>query len=324
LQNNKNEALHLGGSLSELRIDRLVQTEAHRQPREFILYAQPRPDTAVALAIAEPTPPDQTNGVDAADPATRLGHCIGLQARAVSLLEAEQHTAHETGRRAHQEHTGAELLALLKEAIRHERAVVPDLRALQAEVESLRAERDALVRVLQHTEALSLTDELTGLPNRRAFVQRLDQELSRSQRTGQPLAMVLLDIDNFKAINDRYGHYVGDMILRGYAQSMVPEIRQHDLLARYGGEEFVLLLPETLLDDARNALDKLGRRIRREPLDVGDTLIDLPTFSAGIACLRAGESATTLINRADQSLYRAKRLGRNRIETDEQLPPSSA
>jgi diguanylate cyclase len=111
------------------------------------------------------------------------------------------------------------------------------------------------------------------------------------------------------------------MILRGYAQSMVPEIRQHDLLARYGGEEFVLLLPETLLHDARNALDKLGRRIRREPLDAGGTLIDLPTFSAGIACLRAGESATTLINRADQSLYLAKRLGRNRTETDEPLPP---
>jgi diguanylate cyclase (GGDEF)-like protein len=307
--------------LSELRIDRLVQAEAHRQPREFFLYAQPRPDTAVALAIAEPTPPDQSEGRDTADPATRLERCIGLQARAVSLLEAERHTAHETGRPAHRGHTNTELLALLKEAIRHERSIVQDFRGLQAEVESLRTERDELTGALRHTEALSLTDELTGLPNRRAFVQRLEQELSRNQRTGQPLAMVLLDIDNFKDINDRYGHYVGDMILRSYAQSMVPEIRQHDLLARYGGEEFVLLLPETLLNDARNALDKLGRRIRREPLDAGDTLIDLPTFSAGVACLRAGESATTLINRADQSLYLAKRLGRNRIETDEQLPP---
>jgi diguanylate cyclase (GGDEF)-like protein len=276
----------------------------------------------VALAIAEPPPPDQSDEMDAADPATRLEHCISLQARAISLVEGERRTFHEGGRPAHLEHTGAELLALLKEAIWHERNIIQEYRALRAEVGSLQTERDELAVALRHTEALSLTDELTGLPNRRAFVQRLDQELSRSQRTGQPLAMVLLDIDNFKSINDRHGHYVGDMILRCYAQSMVREFRQHDLLARYGGEEFVLLLPETLIDNARNAMEKLGRRIRCEPLDAGGIRIDLPTFSAGIACLRSGESATTLIDRADQSLYLAKRLGRNRIETEEQLPPS--
>jgi len=262
--------------------------------------------------------------MDAADPAARLEHCISLQEKAISLLEGERRVFHESGRPAHLEHTSTELLAMLKDVVRHERNIVQDYRALRAEARSLRTELDELVVTLRHTEALSLTDELTGLPNRRAFVQRLDQELSRSQRTGQPLAMVLLDIDNFKAINDRYGHYVGDMILRCYAQSMVLELRQHDLLARYGGEEFVLLLPETLLGDARNAMEKLGRRIRHEPLEVGGTRVDLPTFSAGIACLQSGETATTLLNRADQSLYLAKRLGRNRIETDEQLPPSPA
>jgi diguanylate cyclase (GGDEF)-like protein len=307
--------------LSELRIDRLVQTETHRQLREFFLYAQPRPDTAVALAIAEPPSPDQPDGLNAADPVASLERCLVLQTRAISFFEAERLARHNAGLPAPLANTDTELLALLEEAIWHERKIVQDYRTLQTEVAALRTERDELVQTLRHTETLSLTDELTGLPNRRAFVQRLEQELSRSQRTGQPLAMVLLDIDNFKDINDRYGHYVGDMILRCYAQSMVPEIRQHDLLARYGGEEFVLLLPETLLDDARYALEKLGRRIRREPLDAGGTNIDLPSFSAGIACLRAGESATTLINRADQSLYRAKRMGRNRIETDEQLPP---
>ena len=310
--------------MSELRIDRLVQGEAHRQLREFFLYAQPKPDATVALAIAEPPPPDQSTGVDTNDPAARLEHCISLQARAIRLLEGERRTSHEVAHPAHLEHAGPELLALLKEAVWHGRNALQDCRTLRTEVGLLRSERDVLAVALRNTEALSLTDELTGLPNRRAFVQRLDQELSRSQRTGQPLAMVLLDIDNFKNINDRHGHYVGDMILRCYAQSMVRELRQHDLLARYGGEEFVLLLPETLLDDARNAMDKLARRVRREPLDAGDTCIDLPTFSAGIACLRSGESATTLINRADQSLYLAKRLGRARMEADEQLPPSPA
>jgi len=276
----------------------------------------------VALAISEPPPPDQQapvppEGTDAADPATRLEHCISLQEKVISLLECEWLASREAGRPGQLEETSVELLGLLQQTIRHERTIVQDYRALRAEIGSLRIERDELAAALRLTEALSLTDELTGLLNRRGFVQRLDQELSRSQRTGQPLTVVLLDVDNFKDINDRYGHYVGDMILRCYAQSMVREFRQHDLLARYGGEEFVLLLPETLLGEARNAVEKLSRRIRREPLASGGNCIELPTFSAGIACRHPGESATTLINRADQSLYLAKRLGRNRIETDE-------
>ena len=296
--------------MAELRTHRHVPDEAHMQPDGFFLFTRTKPNTTTTSVVTESSSPKQSNELTA--PAARLEQCIGLQAMAISLLEDEQ--------RAPLEQTSRELLALLRETIRHQRTIALDVGMLQAEMESLRIERDQLAVALRHTEALSLTDELTGLPNRRAFVQRLEQELSRSQRTGQPLVMVLLDIDNFKGINDGYGHYVGDMILRCYAQSMAQELRQHDLLARYGGEEFVLLLPETSLDDARNALDKLGRRIRREPLDAGGTCIDLPTFSAGIACLRPGESATTLINRADQSLYLAKRLGRNRIETDEQLP----
>lgn len=297
-----------------------MQSEALRQPREIFSYTQPRPDTAVALAISKPPPPGQTDppeGTDDADPATRVEHCIRLQEKVISLLQVEWRTSREAGRPGELEDTSVELLALLQQAIRHERNFIEDYRALRAEAGSLRIERDELAVALRLTEALSLTDELTGLPNRRGFVQRLDQELSRSQRTGQPLALVLLDIDNFKDFNDRYGHYIGDMILRSYAQSMDREFRQHDLLARYGGEEFVLLLPETLLSEARNAVEKLSRRIQREPLDTGGACIELPTFSAGIACRLPGESATTLINRADQSLYLAKRLGRNRIETDD-------
>jgi diguanylate cyclase (GGDEF)-like protein len=312
LQRNNNQRFAFqGGSLSELRIDRQVRDDAHRQPDGFALFTHTEPNNTTAPAAAvSPSPkpaPKQSSGL--ADLTKRLEHCIGLQAMAISLSEAE--------RRAPLAPPGVELLALLRETIKHQRSIALDFRTLQVEVQSLRNERDNLAVALLHMETLSLTDELTGLPNRRAFIQRLEQELSRSQRSGQPVAMVLLDIDNFKGVNDGYGHYVGDMILRCYAESMVRELRQHDLLARYGGEEFVLLLPETSLDDARNALVKLSDRIRREPLDAGGTCIDLPSFSAGIAGLRPGESAKALINRADQSLYRAKRLGRNRIETDE-------
>jgi diguanylate cyclase len=294
--------------LSELRIDRQVREEAHLPPDGFVMFVHTNTSTASAVTESSPTKPSH----DPADPAARLEHCVDLQALAISLLEGE--------RRAPLAPFGMELLPLLRETIKHQRTLALDFRMLQAEVKSLRTERGDLAVALQHSETLSLTDELTGLPNRRAFIQRLDQELSRSQRNRHPLAMVLLDIDNFKGVNDRYGHYVGDMMLRCYAQSMAQDLRQHDLLARYGGEEFVLLLPDTLLDDALNTLEKLGRRIRAEPLDAGGTCIDLPTFSAGVACPRPGESAITLINRADQCLYQAKRLGRNRIETDAQPP----
>ena len=130
--------------MPELRTDQLVLKEPLRQPRESFSYAQPRQDTAVALAIAEPPPPAHSDEKDAADPAARLEHCISLQAKAISLLECEQRVFHESGRPTHLVHTDAELLALLKEAVLHESNIVQDYRALRAEVGSLRTERDEL------------------------------------------------------------------------------------------------------------------------------------------------------------------------------------
>ena len=306
----------------ETGIDRRAQLEAQAPLRGFHLYARPGAGPRaglVAPAVAETPAPDHGQWPAATDTVTRLERSIAMQARAVAQLEAAARAQRADVAAAQQPAPNGDLLELLREALRHERAALQEHRALRAETDSLRAERDALALALREAEALSLTDELTSLPNRRAFMQRLDQELSRCQRTSQPLALVLVDIDHFKSINDGYGHYVGDMILRQYAQGMVRGLRQHDLLARYGGEEFGLLLPETLAADACNAMEKLARRLRGEPLEIGGTMLDLPSFSAGIACLRAGESATTLINRADQALYRAKRLGRSRVELEEQI-----
>ncbi len=293
--------------MTELRINRQVRDEVHRQPDGFVLLAQSVSSSNTAVKVTTPAKLSK----EFVDPAALLEHCISLQVMAISQLDGE--------RRIHLATTDVRPLPLLKETIRHQRSIASAYRSLQAEVMALRAERDALTVALQHTQALSLTDELTGLPNRRAFVQRLEQEFSRSQRLGQSLTIVLLDIDNFKGVNDRHGHYVGDGILRCYAQSMARELRQHDLLARYGGEEFVLLLPDTNLTDARNALNKLSRQMRCVFMHADGPCIDLPTFSAGIACLRPGESSTALINRADLCLYQAKHLGRNRIEADEPL-----
>lgn len=295
--------------MADSRIDPRVCEGAAQSPIEPFIYARSRlgKTPTILPAVAEPLPPGPDDGIVPVDAAERLERCLRLQARAISLLEGETIS-------------GEKAVALLETAMQHGRMLSQDIRALQEEVGALQAERGALVVALRHAEALSITDELTGLANRRAFLQRLDQEISRSLRTGQPLSVVLLDMDNFKDINDRFGHHVGDRVLHSFAQRVTQEFRQHDLSARYGGEEFVLMFPVTWQDEACNALEKLRRRIRSEPLDVGGVTIGLPTFSAGVAGLRSGESAAALLNRADQALYRAKRLGRNRTESDEPLP----
>ncbi|MDX1823818.1 MAG: GGDEF domain-containing protein, partial [Thiohalomonadales bacterium] len=169
---------------------------------------------------------------------------------------------------------------------------------------------DELARV----RMLSMTDELTELPNRRAFMRRLESEVGRTKRYGFRLALVMLDLDNFKTINDRFGHAGGDTVLRTYANDILTVFRQHDMVARYGGEEFAVLLPNTDEHGAQAALNKV-RRVAAETRCVHDgDVIETPTFSAGMTMYVNGDTPATLIQRADDALYTAKRLGRNRIE----------
>jgi diguanylate cyclase (GGDEF)-like protein len=171
---------------------------------------------------------------------------------------------------------------------------------------------DELTRV----RLLSLTDELTGLPNRRAFMRRLEDEVARVQRYGFPLSFVLIDLDHFKSVNDEHGHAAGDEVLRVYSKNILSIFRHHDMVARYGGEEFAVLLPNTDSDGTIRALNKVKRRAGETRWQVNGTVAEVPTFSAGVSLYKPGESANAFIERADKALYRAKRLGRNRIELD--------
>jgi diguanylate cyclase (GGDEF)-like protein len=179
---------------------------------------------------------------------------------------------------------------------------------------------DELTRV----RLLSLTDELTGLPNRRAFMRRLEDEVARVQRYGFPLSFILIDMDHFKAVNDEYGHAAGDEVLRVYSKNILSIFRHHDMVARYGGEEFAVLLPNTDSDGAVRALNKVRRRASETRWQSNGTVSDVPTFSAGVSLYKPGESASAFIERADKALYRAKRLGRNRIELDMTYQSESA
>ncbi len=162
---------------------------------------------------------------------------------------------------------------------------------------TLRANNALLDRMSQ----LAQEDGLTGIANRRTLDEMLPVEFARALRSGQPLTLVMMDLDHFKRYNDRRGHAAGDALLRGAAQAWLKQMRPTDLLARYGGEEFTLVLPACGADQAALLVDRL------RPL-----MPDRQTFSAGIATWEATESPPELLQRADRALSLAKKGGRNR------------
>ena len=170
-------------------------------------------------------------------------------------------------------------------------------------------------QVVDELRALSTTDDLTRLANRRALGRRLDREIERAERFGHPLAVAAIDIDFFKILNDTAGHPTGDAALRVVSASLVAGVRRIDTVARMGGEEFLVLLPETTLDEARMVAEKLRDRIESDTVPGGATQPGgRLTISLGVAALLPGETAEALLARADEALYAAKRHGRNRVE----------
>ncbi len=168
---------------------------------------------------------------------------------------------------------------------------------------------------LTRVHLMSFTDELTQLPNRRALMQRLADEVVRVQRYGGSLALAIVDLDGFKPINDQYGHDAGDMVLKRFAETALSVFRHHDTVARYGGEEFAILMPNTDIEGAMCALKKIQSQLQETSCRIDcDQHINCPTFSAGIALYSNGEAPEQLIKRADTAMYRAKHSGKNRIE----------
>jgi diguanylate cyclase (GGDEF)-like protein len=162
---------------------------------------------------------------------------------------------------------------------------------------------------------LARTDDLTGLRNRRGLKVALLRELRRAERYGRDLSVLQIDVDRFKQVNDRYGHAVGDQVLQGVARALQIGVRQVDVVARVGGEEFVVVAPETPLDDALQVAERLRALVASFELPVGDQLVRV-TISAGVAsCRTSGVTEPDLLLQvADAALYRAKALGRDRVE----------
>lgn len=159
---------------------------------------------------------------------------------------------------------------------------------------------------------LAFSDPLTGFANRRRAEELIALELSRAERYGRTLSVILFDLDHFKQINDAHGHAVGDAVIRAITNAIHNDLRNVDHLARWGGEEFMIIAPE--LSHTRAALFSERLRKRISELRIGNSIC--PTASFGVAGLRPGDTVDSLVDRADHAMYRAKTMGRNRVELE--------
>ena len=172
----------------------------------------------------------------------------------------------------------------------------------------------ALKESEERYKILSQQDGLTQLFNARHLQDDLGREMERFQRYGRPLSVLMMDADHFKRINDTYGHLRGDQVLQELARTLLQALRHTDTGFRYGGEEFVALLPETSLDAAMQLAERIRTRFAALPMDLGGVEPVHCTLSIGVAQARDGDTTNSLMQRADEAVYRAKGAGRNRVE----------
>jgi diguanylate cyclase len=225
----------------------------------------------------------------------------------------------ESARQIEQAKTMAEIAPVLKEVVGATRTMASDTKLARDELTAMRERATAteaeLAKLHQELDRISSEarhDPLTGALNRKGLDEAMEKELSTVRRKETPLCVALLDIDNFKKLNDTLGHSTGDVALKHLAGVARECMRPQDTLARYGGEEFVILLPDTVLEKGIEAMTRLQRELTRKFFLAGGEKI-LITFSAGVAQLEEKEAGADAIKRADQAMYLAKRAGKNRV-----------
>ena len=188
-------------------------------------------------------------------------------------------------------------------------------KALEERLTLSKSEISNLQQSLEAIRAESLTDPLTGLGNRKYFDRMIEMEVQNAQAAGEPLSLLMFDIDHFKSFNDSYGHLTGDQVLRLVGLSLKQTIKGRDITARYGGEEFAVVLPNTALRQALTVADHIRRAVMAKELKKKSTgeILGRVTISVGVSMLKPGDDTDSLIERADACLYAAKRNGRNRV-----------
>jgi diguanylate cyclase len=228
-------------------------------------------------------------------------------------------TIEECAKQIGQASSIAEIGPVLETAMKAAQTMAQDTRQVRDELQGMRHKTQAaeaqivhLHQELDRVSAQARHDPLTGALNRQGLDEAMEREISNARRKQRPLCLAMLDIDNFKKINDTLGHNVGDSALAHLAKVTRESLRPQDTLARYGGEEFVVLLPDTTLDPGIEAMTRLQRELTKRIFLEGEAKI-LITFSAGVAELAADETGMEAVKRADQAMFLAKRAGKNRV-----------
>ncbi len=225
----------------------------------------------------------------------------------------------ENAKLIEQAKTLSELAPVLKDVVSATRSMANDsrdardeLRGVREKVQTTEAELAKLHQELDRVSAQARHDPLTGALNRKGLDETMNKEVSTVRRKDTPLCLAMLDIDNFKKLNDSLGHDVGDQALKHLASVTREVMRPQDTLARYGGEEFVIMMPDTPLESGVEAMTRLQRELSKRFFLTGTEKV-LITFSAGVAQLAPDEQGSDAVKRADQAMYLAKRAGKNRV-----------
>jgi len=220
-----------------------------------------------------------------------------------------------TGELSHANLADGKIKALIDHVLHATRAMEAHSKTLELQLQSSSSEVAVLRERLETVRRESLTDTLTGIPNRKAFDNELNTSMERALKSGEPLSLLMCDIDHFKVFNDTWGHQTGDQVLRLVANCLSEAVKGQDTAARFGGEEFAVLLPHTALEAARKLAEQIRTKVESKQLvkkSTGDILGAI-TISIGVAQYQQKETAVDFIRRADACLYAAKHAGRNRV-----------
>ncbi|SDK36080.1 diguanylate cyclase [Bradyrhizobium lablabi] len=208
-----------------------------------------------------------------------------------------------------------QIKAVVEQLVKSTQEMRETNKALETRLLLSKTEISNLQHSLEAIRAESLTDPLTGLGNRKYFDRSIDMAVQTALASGEPLSLLMFDIDHFKSFNDSYGHLTGDQVLRLVGMSLKQTIKGQDITARYGGEEFAVVLPNTALRQALTVADHIRRAVMAKELKKKSTgeILGRVTISVGVSMLKPGDDTDSLIERADACLYAAKRNGRNRV-----------
>ena len=286
-----NETLARSGKLTEADLEQIYETYLSH------IKTTDRIDKVGARVIGE---------ID--DVMKLLGEALGMSAvYDASLQGATERLAAAKSR--------DQVETIVETLIRATREMRETNKALEDRLTLSKNEISNLQQSLEAIRAESLTDPLTGLGNRKYFDRMIGMAVQEALATGEPLSLLLFDIDHFKSFNDSYGHLTGDQVLRLVGLSLKQTIKGQDITARYGGEEFAVVLPHTALRQALTVADHIRRAVMAKELKKKSTgdILGRVTISVGVSMLKPGDDIYSLIERADACLYAAKRNGRNRV-----------